>query len=106
MKTTKFLAVAALATIAWPALTQAQSTPRIDQRQANQDHRIEQGVASGQLTEREAAQLEKGQERVQQMENKATADGTVTKKERARVEQAQNKQSRRIARQKHDRQHK
>jgi uncharacterized membrane protein YebE (DUF533 family) len=106
MKMVKFLAVAALAAITWPALTQAQSTPRIDQRQENQDRRIDQGVASGQLTEREAARLEKGQAHVQQMENQALADGTVTKRERARIERAQNRQSRRIARQKHDRQHK
>jgi len=106
MKTIKLLTAAALAAIAWPALAQAQSTPRIDQRQANQDRRIEQGVQSGQLTENEAARLERGQERVQKLENQVAADGTVTKKERVRVERAQNRQSRRIARQKHDPQHK
>lgn len=106
MKVAKFLAAAALAAIAWPALTQAQSTPRIDQRQENQDRRIDQGVASGQLNEREAARLEKGQAHVQQMEDRALADGTMTKRERARIERTQNRQSRRIARQKHDRQHK
>ena len=106
MKTVKFLAVAALAAVVWPALTQAQSTPRIDQRQANQDRRIDQGIASGQLTEPEAARLEKGQERVQRMEDKALTDGTMTKRERARIERTQNRQSRRIARQKHDQQHK
>ncbi|MBZ0169020.1 hypothetical protein MELA_00890 [Candidatus Methylomirabilis lanthanidiphila] len=106
MKRLGFLAVAALAAVAWPTLTQAQSTPRIDQRQANQDRRIDQGVASGQLTEREAARLEKGQNRVQQVENHALADGTMTKRERAKIERAQNRQSRKIARQKHDRQHK
>lgn len=106
MKAVKFLAVAALAAIAWPVLAQAQSTPRIDQRQANQDRRIDQGVQSGQLTEQEAARLEKGQERVQKVENHATADGAVTRRERARIERSQNRQSRRIARQKHDLQHK
>ena len=35
------------------------ATPRLDQRQANQEKRIEQGVASGQLTEKEAARMEK-----------------------------------------------
>ncbi|CBE67276.1 MAG: hypothetical protein F9K13_00120 [Candidatus Methylomirabilis oxygeniifera] len=106
MKAVKFLAVVALAAITWPALTQAQSTPRIDQRQENQERRIDQGVASGQLNEREAARLEKGQAHVQQMEDRALADGTVTKRERARIERTQDRQSRRIARQKHDRQHK
>ena len=106
MKIVKFLTAAALVALALPAPAQTQSTPRIDQRQANQDRRIEQGVKSGQLTEKEAARLETGQERVQKMEDKATADGTVTKRERARIERAQNRQSRRIARQKHDQQHK
>jgi len=34
----------------------------------------------------------------------AVADGTVTQKEKARIEKAQDRQSRRIARQKHDKQ--
>ena len=80
------------------------STPRIDQRQANQEKRIEQGQKSGQLTEKEAKRLEKGQARIQKMEDKAVADGKVTKKERARIEHAQDQQSRKIHREKHDKQ--
>jgi hypothetical protein len=38
------------------------------------------------------------------MESKATADGKVTKKERRRIEHAQDQQSRRIYREKHDKQ--
>lgn len=41
---------------------------------------------------------------VQKMEDRAAADGQVTKKERRRVEHAQNQQSRKIYREKHDRQ--
>ena len=103
----KLLYVAAallLACIALSALAQTSSTPRIDQRQANQERRIEQGQNSGQLTGKESARLEKGQARVQKMEDKAAADGRVTKKERARIEHAQDKQSRKIHRQKHDKQ--
>jgi uncharacterized protein YdeI (BOF family) len=102
MKTIIIAAVAAA--FALPAVAQTQSTPRIDQRQQNQERRIDQGVKSGQLTGKEAARLEKGQARVQKMENKATADGKVTAKERRRIEQAQDKQSRRIYKQKHDKQ--
>lgn len=80
------------------------STPRIDQRQAWQEQRINRGVASGALTEQEAARLQKEQDRVQNAENKAIADGVVTKKERARIEHKQNRASRHIYRQKHDRQ--
>ena len=77
-------------------------TPVIDQRQANQEKRIDQGIASGQLNERGAARLNKQQDRVDTMENKAKADGVVTKKERARLHNAQNHASRNIAREKHD----
>jgi polyhydroxyalkanoate synthesis regulator phasin len=86
------------------ALAQTTSTPRIDQRQENQDKRIDQGVKSGQLNQKEAARLEKGQARVDKMENKATADGKVTAKERRRIERAQDKQSKKIYREKHDKQ--
>jgi hypothetical protein len=103
----KLLYIAAafiLACVALSALAQTSSTPRIDQRQANQERRIEQGEKSGQLTQKEAARLEKGQARVQKMEDKAAADGKVTKKERARIERAQDRQSKAIYRQKHDKQ--
>ena len=89
-----------------PALAFAQAnTPSVDQRQANQEQRIEQGVASGSLTQREANRLERGQQHVDNMENRAKADGVVTRGERARLHQAQDAQSARIYRQKHDRQH-
>lgn len=100
----KIVAVALLAALSLPAFAQTTSTPRIDQRQSNQERRIDQGVQSGQLNQKEAARLDKGQARVQKMENKAVADGKVTAKERRKIERAQDKQSRKIAREKHDRQ--
>ena len=100
----KLIAAAAIATVWLPAQAQTDSTKRIDKRQANQAARIEQGQKSGALNEKEAARLQKGQARVQKMEDKAAADGKVTAKERARIEQAQDKQSRRIQREKHDKQ--
>ena len=104
MKIVKFITAAAFAAIALPTFAQTTSTPRIDQRQANQERRIEQGEKSGALTQKEAARLEKGQARIQKMENKAVADGKVTAKERARIEKAQNRESRKINREKHDKQ--
>lgn len=81
------------------------STPNIDQRQINQEARIQQGVNSGALTPREDVKLERGQQHVQNMENKAKADGVVTRRERTRLQHAEDVQSRRIYREKHDRQH-
>lgn len=83
------------------AFAQAE-TPVIDERQANQEKRIDQGTASGQLNEREANRLNKQQEHINKMEDRAKADGTVTKRERARIDNAQDRASRHIAREKHD----
>lgn len=80
------------------------ATPGIDKRQANQERRIDQGVRSGELTQKEAAKLDKGQEHVQKMEDKAKADGSVSAKERKRIQHAQDSQSKKIYREKHDRQ--
>ena len=54
------------------------NTPRVDQRQANQEQRIDQGIASGALTKRETRRLEKEQTVINKAEDKAKADGTVT----------------------------
>jgi len=104
MRSVSFIAITAAAILSLPAYAQTQSTPRIDQRQANQAQRIEQGKHSGALNEKEAARLEKGQARVQRMEDKAAADGKITKKERRRIEHAQDVQSKKIYREKHDKQ--
>jgi hypothetical protein len=79
-------------------------TPKIDQRQSNQEKRIDQGIASGQLNQHEAERLNKQQDQINKMEDKAKSDGVVTKRERARISHAQDRTSRHIARQKHDRQ--
>lgn len=93
------------AAAALPAAAQT-ATPRVDARQANQEARIQQGAQSGALTGREAAKLQRGQDKVQAMEGKAKADGKVTPREHARLAKQQNKQSRKIAKQKHDKQRK
>ncbi len=99
----RILALTIAAALSLPALAQT-GTPRVDQRQANQEARIDQGVQTGKLNARETARLEKGQAHVQKLEDQAKADGTVTKKEKARLHHAQEKQSRHIAKQKHDKQ--
>ena len=86
------------------AAPDTKSTARIDQRQGNQETRIEQGAKSGELTNKETAKLEKGQAKVQKMEDKAVADGKVTKNEKKHIEHTQDQQSKKIAREKHDNQ--
>jgi opacity protein-like surface antigen len=80
------------------------ATPGIDQRQANQEQRIDKGIAGGQLTGREANRLNNQQEHINKIEDNVKSDGVVTKKERKKVHAAQDRASRKIARQKHDQQ--
>jgi uncharacterized membrane protein YebE (DUF533 family) len=101
----KSATIAAAVLAGTTAVAAAQTaTPGIDQRRENQQDRIGAGVASGQLTPRETMRLERGQQHIQNMENRAKADGVVTNAERARIQHAQDVQSRRIYREKHDRQ--
>lgn len=72
------------------------------QRNVNQERRIEQGVASGSLTNREVGRLEKKQSRIAGAEAKAAADGHVGAAEQRRVEKAENRASRQIYRTKHN----
>lgn len=102
MKIASLVAVALLTTVAGAAFAQTPATPRVDKREARQDARIEQGKATGALNDKEAARLEAGQARVESKEAAAKSDGVVTKKEKAKLAHAQNKQSRHIAKQKHD----
>lgn len=80
------------------------ATPGADARQERQQQRIDQGVASGELNQREAARLERQQGRIEADKEAAKADGVVTKQERAKLNREQNRASRNIAREKHDRQ--
>jgi len=72
------------------------------QRNINQEKRIQQGMASGQLTNREASRLEAGQAHVDRVEARAGRDGHVGAGEQAQIQHSENVQSRRIYRQKHD----
>lgn len=95
-------AIAAIAVIL-PTLAFAQAaTPGVDQRQANQERRIDQGIAAGSLSASEAARLDRQQDRVDAMENRAKADGQVTRRERAKLHAAQDHASHTIARKKHN----
>ena len=97
----KLLTVAVLGALSLPAFAQ-NTTPQIDQRQATQERRIEQGVRSGELTPREAARVERGQARIRQMERQALADGHISRRERAAIDREQDKQNQLIARLKHN----
>ena len=92
----------AIASIGAFAQATAPSMPRVDQREANQQARIDAGVASGQLTAKETNRLDKEQAHVAAAEANAKADGTVTAKERHHLHHMQNRASKEIYAQKHD----
>lgn len=75
---------------------------RLEQRAGNQQKRIQQGTASGQLTGKEAAALERREAKIDKDIAKAEADGRVTQKEAQRIHAEQNKASKKIHHQKHD----
>ncbi len=72
------------------------------QRNVNQQARIEQGVNSGQLTNRETGKLERGQAHVTAKEARAGANGHVGAGEQQRIQAAENHQSARVYNKKHN----
>jgi hypothetical protein len=103
MFTRAFLISLITAAAAVPVYAQT-DTPKVDTRQERQQERIDQGVASGELNQREAGRLQKEQDRIAGHEEKAKADGVVTKQERRKLNREQDRASRHIKREKHDRQ--
>ena len=99
-----FVALAASGAIFAQTPTGSTATPRIDARAANQQQRIDQGVKSGSLTSTESARLQARQDRMTAAEARFKSDGVVTTKERATLTHMENKNSKRIFKQKHDRQ--
>ncbi len=79
--------------------------PMIQQREANQQQRIQQGVDSGQLTPREAGKLEAQQARIRQRETRMKADGKLSARERRSLTREQNRAGRNIYRKKHNLRH-
>ena len=82
----------------------AQSNYSIEQRDLNEQARIDRGIDSGQLTSREASRLQGERAQVERIERRARADGVLTQYERARIDRAQDRLGRDIFRESHDRQ--
>lgn len=74
----------------------------INRRQANQEKRIQQGVANGSLMPKETERLERQESRISELEAKDRASGGLSPKERAELEHRLNSEDHRIYRQKHD----
>ena len=88
----------ALSASAWSA----DVVERDQQRDINQQERIEQGLKSGELSTREAGQLEREQNRVDKIEARDLKDGSISAAEQAKLNSLENKASQDIYQQKHD----
>ena len=85
-----------------PASKSSQRMQADVQRNVNQQARIEQGVKSGQLSNKEVASLERGQAHVNRAEANAAANGHVGAVEQATVQGKENAQSARVYNKKHN----
>ena len=104
MKTPFAAALATALLLASSSAFAHDGAPRAHERQQRQQHRIEQGRRVGSLTPREAQRLRRGHRNIRREIARAKADGVITRAERARIARMQNMESRRIWRQRHDRQ--
>jgi hypothetical protein len=73
-------------------------TPRVNGRQKAQRVRIAEGHQSGEVTNGEAAALNKQQRHIRRSERRAKADGNVTAVERMRLDRKQDRANRNIRR--------
>jgi hypothetical protein len=103
MKTTsitvQLIAMSVLTTVAWAQTTPAEQD---QQRDVNQQQRVEQGLQSGQLSTKEAGSLEHQEQHVDNMEAHDLKNGAMTAGEQARLNAAQNKVSGDIYADKHN----
>ena len=94
----------ALAALALAANAYADG-PRTDQvvdRDVNQQERVEHGLQDGQLTTREAGQIERDEARIDQTEARDLKDGKLSPAEQARINRMQNRTSAEIHRDAHN----
>jgi hypothetical protein len=117
MKSSKyFLALAALALMAGASAQTTTSTPTtsttttatkpvgVNQRHANQQKRIGEGLENGSLTAGEATQIENKETRINKEERgmRKADDGKLTAADKAKLEKQENRVSKDIYSQKHD----
>lgn len=103
MELQSLLAVVLVSACAAPAFAQNTATPNIDQRQVNQEKRIDNGVKSGQLSAQETRNLDQREARIEADKQAAKADGKVTLAERRHLQREENRASRAIYAKKHNR---
>lgn len=108
-RSTLMSALVAAATVSGTAMAQGTAVPgharinETNQRLENQQHRIDKGVANGQINAKQAARDEKHDANIARRESTAEAKhgGHLTKAEQRHLNKSLNKNSRHIRRQRH-----
>ena len=103
MKKSLSMIVAAVVLAGWGAGLAAAGTndPVVQQREQNQQKRIDQGVQSGALTQGEAGRQEANQARIHRNEARMKAKRDLSRADRRKLSREQNRASRALFRQKH-----
>ena len=96
--TVKLVALSVLTSAAYAQTTAAKD----QQRDVNQQQRIEQGLKSGQLSSREAGSLERQEQHIDKMEARDLKNGSISPAEQARLKAVQNRVSNNIYADKHN----
>ena len=104
MKKYLTLALTAAAMLAVPSVASAQGYQSINQRQANQFQRIDQGIRSGALTRPEANRLRADFRQLSVLEQRYRNSNGLSRAERNELDRRFDALSRRIRTQKNDRQ--
>jgi hypothetical protein len=91
------------AAIVLGAIFNSADAQAIKQHGRHQQHRIKQGVHSGELTRRETRHLAKDERGIRHEVRDARSDGRVSRHERREIPHDQRQESRRIYRKKHNR---
>ncbi len=97
-----FVVTLAFALVAVSAYAGNTKDPGIHSRIEEQQKRIDQGIASGQLTRREADIVQDNLNRIRESEARMKSDGKLTPKERARLEHMLDRNSKMIYKEKHN----
>src|SRR5476649_1351043 len=86
------LTLLALATSVFGSIAYADTVAEQDQqRDVNQQERIEQGLKSGELSTKEAGHLERDEQHVDRMEARDLKNGSISPAEQARINEEQNR---------------
>ncbi len=101
----KHLIIATVIVTGLLVFSQTASAGNLKKRLHRQDHRIQQGIHSGEITPREARKLDRDQRQVRQLRRHYLSDGHLSMRERIILNSRLDQSSKHIYRYKHNQRH-